>query len=264
MIHRFEIIVIGAGLNIMLAEEKYYPSVEAYIKKKFNCVKTGTTKGSTSLGYVDVIGAYETSSQYYTDIEVIVVEVKTTTKSFGKSLGQALGYSIYGERCYLAVVFNEDETFSDEQQYMANHLGVGLIRVLVDSYGKPKISKVEMVLNSKKHDSILGQKLYLLHSIGITKCYHCNLYKNKEEMFEIKRKVDSLTLFSKLGIRKTYLCKECYTTVIPEKERVKKDILLAAGKKAAKTRKFKEAARKAVETRKAKSIDGGVSTNEVS
>jgi len=250
-------------MNKMLPEDEYYPSVETYIGKKFNCIKTGTTKGNTSLGYADVIGAYETSSQYHTDIEVIVVEVKTTTKSFGKSLGQALGYSIYGERCYLAVVFTDDETFSDEQQYMAGHLGVGLIKILVDSYGKPKKSKIEMVLSSEKHESIPGQKLFLLHSIGITECYHCNLYKNKEEMYEIKRKVDSLTLFSKLGIRKTYLCQECYKIVIPEEERTKKDNLLAAGKKAAKTRKYREAARKAVETRKSKSIDKGVNTNEV-
>lgn len=246
----------------MLAEERYYPSVEAYIKKKFNCVKTGTTKGNTSLGYVDVIGAYETSSQYHTDIEVIVIEVKTTTRSFGKSLGQALGYSIYGERCYLAVSFANDKNFSDEQQYMAGHLGVGLIRIPVDSNSKPKKSKIETVLSSEKHESIPGQKLFLLHSIGITKCYQCNLYKNKDETYEIKRKVDTFALFSKLGVRKTYLCQECYKNIIPEEERTKKDNLLEAGKKAAKTRKYREAARKAVETRKSKYSDDGVNTNE--
>ena len=115
----------------MLTEDQYYSSVEKFIKKKYNCMVTGTNKGHLSLGLVDVIGAYETSSEYNSDVELITVEVKTSTSSFGKSLGQALGYSLLGERCYLAVTFSDNENFSKEQQYMANHLGVDLLEYLL-------------------------------------------------------------------------------------------------------------------------------------
>ena len=217
----------------MLPEDQYYSSAENFIKKKYNCIVTGTNKGYLALGLVDVVGAYETSSEYHSDVELITVEVKTSTSSFGKSLGQSLGYSIFGERCYLAVTFPDDENFSKEQQYMANHLGVGLIRIPVDSVFKPKISQIETVLSSKTHIPIDSQKQYLLHAIGLTKCASCGIYNSEVSMHQIEKSSMSKALFTNSDIRKLYLCNQCYQGIVPEKERLKKEARLDSAKRAA-------------------------------
>ncbi|MBE3135979.1 MAG: hypothetical protein IMZ43_01065 [Thermoplasmata archaeon] len=241
----------------MLPEDQYYSSAEKFIKKKYNCIVTGRNKGYLALGLVDVIGAYETRSEYHSDVELIVVEVKTTTSSFGKSLGQSLGYSLFGERCYLVVTFSDNENFSKEQQYMANHLGVGLIRIPVDSIFKPKTSQIETVMNSKTHIPINSQKQYLLHAIGLTKCVSCGIYNSEVSMHQIEKSSMSKTLFTNSVIRKLYLCDQCYKGIVPEKERLKKEVQLDSAKRAARTRKYRTAARKAVQTRKEKEQLGG-------
>lgn len=88
----------------MVAESDYYPFIADFIKKKYNCLSVGINRGYLSLGLVDVIGAYDVGGPFMSDLELMFVEVKTSTNSFGKSIGQALGYSIYGDRCYLSAV----------------------------------------------------------------------------------------------------------------------------------------------------------------
>lgn len=56
---------------------------------------------------------------------MISVEVKLSARNFGKIVGQALGYSLFAHRCYLAA----KASFSEEQKELANSLGVGLIEL---------------------------------------------------------------------------------------------------------------------------------------
>ncbi len=77
----------------MLPEKEYYPATQKFIEKRFNCLATGVRKGDITTGQVDVIGAYETGGEFLSDIEVVSIEVKTSTSTFGKPLGQILGYS---------------------------------------------------------------------------------------------------------------------------------------------------------------------------
>ena len=99
----------------MLPEKEYYNIMQGYIEKKFNCIACETNKGHLYAGLVDIVGAYETSGRFLNDLEVVVVEVKKNTSNYGKYLGQILGYSIYGERCYLAVTFSKEEGFTSYQ-----------------------------------------------------------------------------------------------------------------------------------------------------
>lgn len=241
----------------MLPEKQYYPAVEKFIQEKYNCIKTGINKGNLALGLVDIIGIYEISSEFYTDVEIIVTEVKTTTSSFGKLLGQALGYSIFGERCYLAITFEENKSFTQDQEFMANHLGVGLIRISVNKEYKPIKSKIDIILSSKKFDPILSLKQNLLFSNGIVKCSLCGIIGNSDDLYSITRKDVLPALFIKNNIRKIFLCKECYRCLIPESERLLRKAFVESGKKAAKTKKYQNAAKKAVQTRKERESKSG-------
>jgi len=240
----------GGLKKTMLPEKDYYPIIEKFLEKRFNCISTGIGKGYLALGLVDVVGAYDISGELLNDIEVIVVEVKKTTSSFGKSIGQALGYSTYGERCYLAIPFKGKETYNEDHKYIADHLGVGLIRIPLDKKDKPRRSKTEMVLSSKRHDPIPSQKHKLLYSIGITRCSLCSLYDKKEKMYQLRRHIGRPGMFTNSDLRRTFLCEDCFSDVISKREKEKIQTLLDGGKKAAKTRKRRNAARKAVETRK--------------
>ena len=224
----------------MLPEAEYYPAVKSFISNKFNCIATGCTKGTLDMGLVDVIGAYECGGLYGNNAEVVCVEVKLTTASFGKSLGQILGYSIYGERCYLAIAFHDGETFNNEEIAIANHLGVGLIRIPTDKAGNPLEDETEIVITSKLHEPIPAQKNYILHAIGIVHCFSCGLYVQATESQEINRKTAGPALYNKTSTKRRYLCKKCYSTVLSEREREKLKNVKEGGRKAAMTRKARK------------------------
>jgi hypothetical protein len=233
----------------MLSEKEYYQTVKDYIADKFHCIGTSVNKGHLALGLVDVVGVYDTSCEHYNDAEVILVEVKTTTDSFGKSLGQALGYSIFGERCYLSVTFYGDDTFTKEQEYIANHLGVGLIRVPVDSNGRPRRAKIEIVLSSKKYEPIQSQKHNMLAAIGIGTCCICGIFSSRKEMHQLSSNAEHPALFAAHYKRTFSFCEKCYHDIIPEEKRQKRANMLLAGQKAILTRKRRAAGQKAARTK---------------
>ncbi len=218
----------------MVAESDYYPFIADFIKKKYNCLNVGINRGYLSLGLVDVIGAYEVGGRFLNDLELIFVEVKTSTNSFGKSIGQALGYSVYGERCYLGVPFKDDDTFTDEQVFMADHLGVGLIRVQIDGSKRPNGISVPLV--SRRHVPIPGHKMYLLRSIGIAQCHACGCYSLTEQMEQDPRGSEP-SLFNGSGSKELYLCGTCYERMTPEPDKVKRIMLKDRAAKAVQSRR---------------------------
>jgi hypothetical protein len=222
----------------MLHEGDYYPFVEEFIKDSFSCVVTGTNRGYLALGLIDVAGAYDTGSDLHSELEMIIAEVKTSTNSFGKSIGQTLGYSIYAERCYLAIPFVNNVGFTHSQVYMANHLGIGLIRIETDEVGTPK--RGELILSSKRHTPIPSQKTHLLRSLGIAICYSCRDYCKLLEMEQIVRKSRSPSLFSGTSSRKLLLCKECYDQIVPEAMRSKRITRSMIARKAIESRRRKK------------------------
>lgn len=241
---------MGGLIANMLPENQYYQSLQDYIQNKYNCIACKTNKGHLYAGLVDVVGVYETSGRFLNDVEIVVVEVKKSTSNYGKYVGQILGYSIYGERCYLAVTFTENDGFTPYQKYIANHLGVGLIRVPVDSNGKPIMGKIETILTSKKHDPIPSLKEAILFRVNLVHCSLCGIHDEIENMNRIGRIKGKPALFVGKATRNVYLCKSCFNSTMPEKTKVKFESKKASSKKAILSKKRKEAARKAVHTMK--------------
>jgi hypothetical protein len=221
----------------MVAESEYYPFIADFIKRKFNCLSVGTNRGYLSLGLVDVIGAYEVGGRFLCDLELMFVEVKTSTSSFGKSIGQALGYSAYGERCYLGIPFEGEDTFTDEQVFMADHLGVGLMRVQVDGSKLP--TGISIPLVSRRHIPIPGHKMYLLRSIGIARCHACGSYALADNM-ELDRRTSDPSLFNDKGTKELYLCRACYEGMTSEPEKAKRKMLKERARRAVRSRKENE------------------------
>ena len=76
----------------------------------------------------DAVGIRHTGGQLGGDFEVTAVEVQLSTKKFISASGHATSHSIHADRIYLACYTPESE-FSEEQLNVAQHLGIGLIRI---------------------------------------------------------------------------------------------------------------------------------------
>ena len=153
-----------------MKEETLYPYVKSFLEDDFECFVAFTKKGPKDVGFADIFGVRDIGGQYCGDIEVIAVEVKLWSSNFGKSLGQALGYSLFAHKCYLAVKFSRtNDAFSLEEKEMANRLGVGLIGIR-KYYG---VWKCKEILSSSQHTPMQTLLLKTLDRLGYNKCSIC-------------------------------------------------------------------------------------------
>lgn len=130
--------------------------------------------------------------------------------------------------------FEGNETFTDEQVFMAAHLGVGLIRVQADDSKRPTDISVPLV--SKRHVPLPGHKMYLLRSIGIAQCHACGGYALVENM-EKDLRTSGPSMFNGSGSKELYMCRTCYDRMTSEPEKVKKMMYKERAKKAVQSRK---------------------------
>ena len=157
-----------------MKEEDYYKPVERFLRDDFGCFDTFQKTGPKYVGYADVLGIRDVGGRFCGDIEVISVEVKTSTYNFVKSLGQALGYSLFSHRCYLAIPMRYSEQYSSEHREMASHLGVGLIEI--------RAGECTEMLTSSPHQPINSLLLGTLDYIAYGKCSVCGaLVKVRED-----------------------------------------------------------------------------------
>ena len=85
----------------MSGEKELYPVVEKYLRTRFNCVAVKLNTG-TRYGHIDVLGLRERRSDFASQSEILAVEVKRGGTRFLNFIGQALAYSLYANRVYLA------------------------------------------------------------------------------------------------------------------------------------------------------------------
>jgi uncharacterized protein DUF5655 len=145
-------------------EENYYERVANYLgdeNKGMGCFATAQKKGNQGLGIADVIGVRHVGGHRSNAFEVIVVEVKLSKRPFGKKVGQALGYSLFAHRCYLAV----PDEFDLVQRQFAAQLGVGLMEM----HG----SRCTEVVSAAAHHPDESQMLDLLKQMKLAKCSIC-------------------------------------------------------------------------------------------
>ena len=214
------------GKNVKREETYYYDKIRMRLLKHiFHCFIFEKKVGCEDIGNIDLVGIKDIGGWSCGDIEVIGVEVKKAHEEkeaiahFGKQLGQALGYSLICHRVYLAGLFLPNEKgFSEEQRYLANHLGVGLIEVILNKDGDDVI-KLDIVQTSAKHNPIEHKMNSLLYKLRISKCTICGIYyenkKGKVRVSQIDRYVISKTnldrdfLFTKFTHKELWVCKVC-------------------------------------------------------
>jgi len=144
-------------------ERELYPSVERFLKKRFSCFVTAQDRG-VKFGRVDVVGVRDIGKSLTGAFEVIAVEVKAGNQPFNTAVGQAYGYSVYAERCYLADV--RSRPFSLEEIDIASSLSVGLL--LIRENGN-----ISEVLASPVHKPLIDMRAELLFKLGYAQCTIC-------------------------------------------------------------------------------------------
>jgi len=206
-----------------MKESLFYPCVEELLKSEaFGCFKTEKRVGTSFVGIADVIGARDVGGDVRGDIEVIAVEVKKTPSNFGKILGQALGYSLFAHKCYLAVPFLDEKAFSLEQKELATRLGVGLLEIR-KSHGALRCTEVLTSANHIPHGHQM--ETLLRRGLELVRCSFCGIFTEannvseswkealkKNKIYRIWRKPDRKLLFSrrkKGDWRRLYVCNDC-------------------------------------------------------
>lgn len=205
-----------------MKEASLYQCVEDFLSEAFRCFKTAIKAGTSFIGIADVVGVRDVGGDVRGDVEVIAVEVKKSTSNFGKILGQALGYSLFAHKCYLAVAFSGNDAFSLEQKELATRLGVGLLEIR-KSHG---VWHCSHVLTSANHNPHPHQMETLLRrGLGLVRCSLCGVFIDyadyseswkevlkKDKIYLGWRKPDRKLLFSrriKGDRRRLYICKDC-------------------------------------------------------
>ena len=90
----------------MSRERELYPKVEKFLVYIFGCSRTKINTG-TKYGHIDVLGLRERRSDFASQTELVAVEVKRGGTRFLNWIGQAVAYSLYAHRVYLAWEKNE-------------------------------------------------------------------------------------------------------------------------------------------------------------
>ena len=103
--------------------------METYLSEAAACYATRQRARSKHVAYVDVPGVREVGGRLSREHEMVAVEVKLWADQFTKLPGQALGYSLFAHRTYLAVWMRNEESFRAEDKDVANRLGVGLMEL---------------------------------------------------------------------------------------------------------------------------------------
>jgi len=150
-----------------LKERDLYVSVQRWAERHFGCFATAVNKG-TIHGRVDVVGLRQVPGDRSAETDLICIEVKRGTQPLLNAMGQAFGYSVYGDFCYLAD-FRPTTGFSDTERDLAEKLGVGLIRVRSKS-------RVELVSTARRQDPVQDFKLQLADQLGYVECTICRTY----------------------------------------------------------------------------------------
>lgn len=116
------------------------------------------------VGRVDVVGVRDLGGgDLAARSEVVAVEVKVGLTSFAKSAGQAHGYSVMADRCYLAVGAT---SITEEQLVIAGQLGIGVL-------GIGGRGSVREILTAPLQQPIVQLRLQLLEKMHCAPCALC-------------------------------------------------------------------------------------------
>lgn len=143
-------------------ERTLYPVVASWLRRYRKCFRTSINTGLRH-GRIDVLGVRDVGGDLSGEIETISIEVKRGAEPFATATGQALGYRVYANRIYLADL--RDIPFTHEENEIAGHLGVGLIRI--------KANKCHEELSSPYYKLITRMNLLLIERLALGICQFC-------------------------------------------------------------------------------------------
>ncbi|MBU4502798.1 MAG: hypothetical protein KKA79_09455 [Nanoarchaeota archaeon] len=199
-----------------MKEKKLHPIVRDFLINKKNCIAATIHCGHRYVGYADAFGIKDIGGEYESEMIGYAVEVKKWRAPFGKNIGQALGYSLFSHRCYLAVP--NDDLFEEEDKEMANRLGIGLIQIDV------KKKSCEEILTAKHQQPIEALFLSAAEELGYSKCSICKEFFKSEDSDWSKKppsnalkqdrhhyvRIEKEVFYTKSkGRRPVYICKSC-------------------------------------------------------
>lgn len=151
----------------MVSEAELYPVVERWVKRHFGCWQTGTNTGPR-VGRIDVAGVRDIGGDLSGRSEVIAVEVKAGRQVFATSAGQAHGYSVMADRCYLADLRSGATPFSEDEILIASRLRVGLAAIRGSG-------RIDEVLTAPVNEPIEELRLQVVEKLGLALCALCGI-----------------------------------------------------------------------------------------
>jgi len=118
-----------------------------------------------SIGRIDIVAIRDFGGgDLASRSEVVAIEVKRKGQPFVKSAGQAHGYSVMADRCYLA---QQCAGFSAQDQVVASRLGIGLLAIDAGS-------RVRQVSTAPLQEPLPELRLKLLEKLRCGACALCS------------------------------------------------------------------------------------------
>lgn len=165
-----------------ITEADLYGPMEKFIRSGMSCWHARTKAAVPDVGEVDVLGVRYVGGDLSGRSEVVAVEVKLSTARFAVAAGQAHGYSVVAERCYLAAII---ESFTPAQVLIASRLGIGLIRIRRTPSGAFRFAEV---LSAPTGDPVEELRLQAADRLGLASCSLCQglfrRYREKSEDYK--------------------------------------------------------------------------------
>ena len=116
------------GRSIVAGEKELYESVAKFLQEALGCASTAINTGPR-YAQIDVLGLCGRRSNFGSQTEVIAVEVKRGGTRFLHYVGQAVSYSLYCHRVYLAWEKPDGNCFTQEEIDIASKFGIGLLSI---------------------------------------------------------------------------------------------------------------------------------------
>lgn len=184
-------------------EERFYPLVLSYLKQRGYLTESYKNDGRTKFEFTrvggktqaDVVGVKDVGRNYSHEIEIVAVEVKDREQARVRYITQALGYSTFAHRCYLAMPIK----YKDEYINYARQIGVGLLEI-TDNNVK------EILSADLKNPNKAIVTWFLRRSLHLVKCIFCGsiIYR-----FQINR-IERIKRINVFGEEKhLFICPEC-------------------------------------------------------
>ena len=163
----------------MAREYELYPIVEEYLVDAFECGATKINTG-TKYGHIDVLGLRERRSDFASQTELLAIEVKRGGTRFLNFVGQAVAYSLYAHRVYLAWEKASGYSFTQEEIDIASKFGVGLLSI-------SRKGIVSLVASSAEFTPERHHLLQAVHKVEYFECTLCRSFYPKESSVQINQ-----------------------------------------------------------------------------